>query len=67
MTPLEFLLNERRAALQREADRERLVRAAMAGSRRGRRGPLAWFLTHRPRLVRSLTRRARLRLGRGQA
>jgi len=65
--PFEFLVNDRQATLRREADQERLARAAIAGSRRGRRGPLAWFLSHRPGFVRFLTRRARLRLGRGQA
>ena len=68
MTPLlEFLLTERLATLRREADQERLVRAAMAGSRRDRRGPLARLLARRPRRVRHGTRRARVRLDRGQA
>jgi hypothetical protein len=68
MTPLlEFLVNERLATLRREAERERLVRAAWKDSRRGRRGPLGWLLTRRPRLVTHGTRRARIRLGRGQA
>lgn len=68
MTPLlEFLVNERLATLRREAERERLVRAAREGFRRGRGGPIAWLLARRPRLVRHGTRRARIRLGRGQA
>lgn len=68
MTPLlEFLVNERLATLRREADQERLVRAATAGSRRDRPGPLARLLARRPRRGRHRTRRARIRLERGQA
>jgi hypothetical protein len=52
MTPLlEFLVTDRLATLRREADRERLIRAAMTGSRRRRRGLFAWFRTHRPQAV----------------
>lgn len=68
MTPLlEFLVTERLATLRREADQERLVRAAMVGSHRDRRGPLGRLLARRPRLVRHGTGRARIRLERGQA
>lgn len=68
MTPLlEFLVTDRLATLRREADRERLIRAAMTGSRRRRGGLLAWFRTHRPRRFRHLTWRSGLRLGRGRA
>jgi hypothetical protein len=67
MTPLlEYLVNERLATLRREADRERLVRAAMTDSGRGRRGPLGWFRTRRRGRVRYITLRSRLGLGRGR-